>query len=728
MDSSPRRWVLKPLSPLLQPSDLRSIAGPAQDDNLGFNLDSVSVSRSVSSVLVSPQQAGESGDVVVRAVQVAMSQDSESTSNEWQSSSPSSPSSPCSSSGSHCGFYSFVEDPASLEAELNEAWMVSPQRTAQLATLKEEQGFKLQTYTSNRKPESLFSDNNDLPYKLDPNNHMEVVRDEEEKQLRQDIIRSQAPKKNTRLVEQMSVLQDLDLSRSTNKLIEGFSVSFSPISIKPESHCPTEPGTVDKEQINFSAARQQFLKLEQDRLNTPLPLRSSKTHLNSSLQSDTDMSSWGQAETGKRVVTDDQVELGEDTTIFKQVDEGESFTVRSVMVCQADDSLSILDNLDSSLEEASGKVSASYTSDDGVFSDITRQDCGSKYETPIEKEIRLVQEREENLRHSRGLKLSDGRAEMIQIKTKRLQPLPQSGKVRDKNRVSFITHRDIQRLKDPQQQDRGHRDPPQQEDGGNKDPPKQQDGAHRDPPQQKDGGHRDPPQQQDRSHNDLSQQPVDMKTEFDLQDADTTTEDKPSSCCPHRHPEDTKLCISPISAAPSSCTESEVRDQTTYSFSQLSSLSKQDLTLTLPRPWRENLESTGLQSRGNGAPDFIEKEIEEDLRREQELRELRESRAEICSPLVEPATKMPVSQFYPPANTDKVESSLSSSPRPTTRLPSVSFFTAQLWTPSSPTAVPSSTTSLRGLTETLLQDFEERRARVKLEESSVSLFLENQPQ
>ncbi|XP_070765222.1 mitotic interactor and substrate of PLK1 [Enoplosus armatus] len=723
MDSTPRKWVLKPLSPLLQPSDLRTITGPAWSDTpdldnlMVFTSDSISIGRSHSSVVVSSQQGDGSRDVVVQARQVAVLQDGGSTSDEWHPSSPSNPSSPSSSSGSHCGFYSFVEDPTSPEAELNEAWMASPQRQTQLATLREEKGFKLQTYTSSRKPESLFSENNgDSQYKVDLNNGIEAIQEEEEKQLRKEIIQSQAPKKNPTFKDQLSALENLDLSRSTNKLLDGFSVSYSPVSSRPGPLLTAEHGTIDKEQINFSAARQQFLKMEQGRPIALLsPLRSPKTHLNTFLQPDHNVS------LSKQVETYHSMEVSKDT-LFNQSEEDETHPDRKVTVCQTEDSLSrqssVFEDLDSSLEDLSVEVSSTSTCD-----------C----ETPIEREIRLNQEREENLRRSRGMKYSEGRAEMVEIKTKRLQSLLTPSKAKEKNRVSFIIQREI--LKENQR----------------KYEPQQQEGFLEQ--------YRDPPQELE-----------DIKREFDQEDKDKRTEERPQSgdaevfpppCCPHQHPEETELYISQISSAPSSFSarDSEVQDtrafhqdrttsSSSHSSSSPSSPTPTPLCITsstMPRSWRENLESTGLQSRGQGAPGFIEKEIEEALRREQELRELRESREEthrqlfFPAPLVEQATKMAVSQFYPPVNTDKPVSVSSASPRPIVRLPSISFITAQPWTSSPPppsssrpfssSPLPSCSSSsspavvrppppLRGLTETLLQDFEERRVQLKLDESS----------
>lgn len=643
--------MLKPLSPLLQPSDLRTIAGPAPHlDDLNFS--SISVTRQ-SSVVVSSLQEDKSKDVVVEARQVAVSQDGGSTSDEWLPSSPGS-----SGSSSHCGFYSFVDDPDSPEAEMNEAWMVSKQRQSTLATLKEDRGFKLQTYSSSRKPESLFSDSNgDSLYRVDTN--IPAVREDEEKQLRKEIIRNQAPKKNPALKDQQRLLESLDLNQSTNKLMEGFSLSYSPARAEPPRHA--EPGTIDSEQINFNAVRKQFLKMEQDRLMALLhPVRSSKTHLSSSRPD---------------VSPAERLEDGDNSTTFNPAEAEE----RRVMVLQSQDS--VFDDLDSHLEQL--EVGSSITTTKGQFSSYNELDgdtigFSNASETPIEREIRLVQEREENLRHSRGLKHSNSQ-EIIEITTKRLQ-LPLTPRTKDKSRVSFIFQREIQNQR------------------------------------------KEEPQQMEHSR-DALQKLEDTRKKSDAEDdGQSNSWVFPSPCCPHRHPEESEFSRASLDL--SSLTETDSRrfhQDRDLSSSDSSSSPTLPPSWTTPQLWRGNLESTSRQSRGQGAPDFIEKEIEEALRREQELKELRESREEhrptfSPAPLVEQATRTAVSQFYPPLTADKPVSV--SSPRPSVRLSSISLITAQPWTSSSSSSPAVGLPSVRGLTETLLQDFEERRARLKLEESS----------
>lgn len=92
--------------------------------------------------------------------------------------------------------------------------------------------------------------------------------------------------------------------------------------------------------------------------------------------------------------------------------------------------------------------------------------------------------------------------------------------------------------------------------------------------------------------------------------------------------------------------------------------------------------------------------------------------------------------FSPPDKADS-ESRFSTSVRPTPRLPSFSIVTAQPWGSPRPTSpvvsrvthlLPASpwvemggspgTPTLKGLTETLLEDFEERRIKLKLEENA----------
>uniref|UniRef100_A0A674PMX0 A-kinase anchor protein 2 C-terminal domain-containing protein n=1 Tax=Takifugu rubripes TaxID=31033 RepID=A0A674PMX0_TAKRU len=336
MDTPPRRWVLKPLSPVLQPSDLRTLStGPDSSlDHLGF-------SAGGSSEVASSQQDPSSPEVVFQARHITVYQDAVNTSEECPPSNPSSPSS--SSSGSQCGFYSFVEDPTSPEAELNEAWMVSPQRHAQLATLKMEKGFKLQTYANYRKPQSLFSESNgDSQYRVDRYAGVEALQEEEDKHLRKEIIRNQAPKRSLRPLE------------------------GSGVTSRTQQLSPAEPSTIDRESISFTAARQQFLKFEQDRKTSLLsPVSFCTTYVSPPPQPKENQENSAQAEEPR---------------------------------CQQSN---VVDGPDSGLKGAgAGGLTA-------------------KYETPIEREIRLSQEREENLRRSRGLKIST--EEIVEIKTKRLQ-------------------------------------------------------------------------------------------------------------------------------------------------------------------------------------------------------------------------------------------------------------------------------------------------------------------
>ncbi|CAB1418173.1 unnamed protein product [Pleuronectes platessa] len=576
--------------------------------------------------------------------------------------------------------------------------MVSPQRQAQLLTLRVKQGFKLQTYTSSRKPESLFSESKeDSQYKVDPENVIQVVGEEEEKQLRKEIIHNQALKKSPMFKDPLPVLENLDLSRSTNQLIDGFSLSYSPVSSRPEPPKPAESEAVNKEQINFSAVRQQFLKMEQDLLNPVLnPRKSSAIHLSPSFQQDPDVF------LSRQVETFDSVEVSDDTDQFKPSEEDKTYPERKVTGCQIEESRrrksSEFDDLASGLEELLLEVGGGYTSDEGVFNDNTQHEnigCKStaESETPIEREIRLVQEREENLRHSRGLKHADSKKEVVQIKTKRLQSSLKTIKVKEKTCMSFIVQRDIQKEIETSEET--------QQQGGIL-------GQH---------------------HLDVPQQLEEVK-----------------------HPEKTQLSITQDNSAFTAFTVRDLnvqgsrhldQDPVTPSDPSLPSspalTPQHKLTWPTPQSWKENLEFTGLQSRGQGAPDFIEMEIEESLRREQELRESREKTNHQLfspSPGLEQPTKMAVSQLHSfckyryvvlvKVRLQPSEMHLIPQERSLEVLPPALLLQTP-WTsspptprssPSSPVVAPSGPLPLRGLTQTLLQNFEERRVKLKLEESS----------
>lgn len=821
MTSNPKRWVIKPFSPKLEQLDLRSILSPTDqpqslekmwsssqdDDSFNYSLESTTVTGMQPTVIVSSGSGKSTPEVVVQARQVSVSEDG-SDSEDWRPSTPSNPSSPNSSTGSHVGFYSFIDDPASPEAELNKVYMVSPTRQAKLNTLKQKNTFKLQTYTEGKRPGRLFEETNgDDLYRVE---EASTVNEKEENPDRNEIIRNQAPKKSPALKEQWSALENLDLSNTPQRLLDGFSLLYKPVSARTEQ-ARVEPGTIDKEQINFKAARKQFLIMEQSKKNA---FQQSLQHLPySPKMRGRTISSTASIFTPKEVSKENSLEENQFTLTEQQKTEVNTVTVTED---QEDGVLSVaIDDIESGLDE----LTVGYTSDERISNVPSISEVGSSLallstETPIQREIRISREREEDLRRSRGILHTDI-SEMVEIRTKPILSLSSShikaAKSKEPNRVSFLIQRELELEKQRQFPIPDHNRENQALDK------KSSFESH---PQEIPNISLKPRQRENELEQRtvtaddmwITEQPV-LVEEGDLSD----TKEVLSPCCPHRHPDESmlqrntdcgisgsKVQIGPYSEendyskvrvynenGVDSQNSNKTQNKSSWivendnSMSQKNRvysptiLSQLDLEKTRYTPaWRSYLEPTKWRPKMQNAPDSIRQEIEEDLRREQELQEMRESpsvpnsvvtsvknSSEPRSPLTGSEENI-LSPETPHRQIEEVDSvapekkrdhsspyswSLATSsvfqlsipadksqqmpsPQQNSRLPSMSIIIPQPWgnpkpmsptvswvTPIKPLSAPvdlSSPISQKGLTETLLKDFEDRRIKLKLEESA----------
>ncbi|XP_063056614.1 uncharacterized protein misp [Engraulis encrasicolus] len=554
MQSLPRKWVLKPLSPHLdQSSDLRTITSPVSDESFSFTsdmrwrdhlgssskgqldadeaFDSISVTRTSSSVTVSSstvagEEEVEEVDVVVQSRQVSVETaatfGSDRGSYAWSagSSSPSTPGTP-SSTSSHTGFYSFVDDPTSPEAERNEEWMVSPERQAKMATLKWENSFKVQTYALERKPEKLFEDddgNGDSHYKVDRS--IATAAEEAEGGNggdpatldRKDIIRDQAPKKSRALKEQWSALETLDLSKPPKTLVDGFSICYSSIKTpEPTAATTAEPGTIDDNQIEFDVARKRFLQMEQAKRSSDVaasprrpqsPALAYRPHSpagmtyrpHSPVPSNTPYSpahkpgspfpvyaptgaqhyaSQVPAQLRKYMFAEESsvtTESQHHQTLSTTNQDSEDIIISSARTVTVIEDEKIMTSRSNTTELDAGVVGAQQLQEDTtafggqVVKEESEEEAttggvlllsaasASSQETPIEREIRIAQEREESLRRARGIQHS-AMPEMVEIKTKSLLSSSSSTaaepaklvKAKENSRVSFLIQREISR-------------------------------------------------------------------------------------------------------------------------------------------------------------------------------------------------------------------------------------------------------------------------------------------
>lgn len=668
MTSNPKRWVIKPFSPKLEQSDLRSILSPtgqpqlqentwssSQDsDSFRFNLESITLTGMHPTVTESSGSGKSTPDMVVQARQVSVSEDG-SDNEDWRPSTLSNPSSPgtASSTGSHVGFYSFVDDPASPEAEMNEVYMVSPKRQAKLNTLKEKSTFKLQTYTEEKRPGRLFEETNgDDQYRV---KDASTVNEEEENPDRIEIIRNQAPKKSPPLKEQWSALENMEIGTTPQRLLDGFSLRYKPVSAKAEQ-AKVEPGTIDNEQIDFNAARKQFLMMEKSKQNPFLQSPQQLPHF-PKLRGQS-LSSTANIFIPKQVTKENSLEENQIPLATQQEAEVKTVTVTE----DPEDGVSsgAIDDFHSGIGDQSGGS----TSNGNISNEPSISELGnslttlSAEETPIEREIRISQQREDSLRRSRGILRTDS-SEIVEIRTKpilTLSSLPvKAAKAKETNRVSFLIQRELElekKRQNPQSVSSHH--------------------IREDQVQDKKSFESQPDEilitslrtsviecpsndveQRAGSANDMwITEQLALVEEGDISDSKEVL----SSCCPHRHPDESMLQRKTdnstfgnqpqISAYSEENSHSKVRvykengvdSQTnnlrTKKENNNSMLGKNRLdSRNIPsrqdpakNSWfTPHLEHTNWSPKLQNAPDSIRQEIEEDLRREQELQELRES-------------------------------------------------------------------------------------------------------
>ncbi|XP_060702333.1 mitotic interactor and substrate of PLK1-like isoform X1 [Hemiscyllium ocellatum] len=363
-------------------------------------------------------------------------------------------------------------DPFSSKTQQDEDWIHS----TKVATIKSEANFDLRTYHVEKKPTKLFPNDEGEKYRA------VVIKgtadDEALMKERKQIIRNQAMKKNATIAEKWGSAEQLNMEEKPSLADSGqkhdkVEIPSTETNASPFSFSTTHSEGINTEQINFTAARQQFLEMEKSQPEIPLSPRPSPRILNqSSRPSESMYAPHYKADTSPGVTLkairvecfpDEEREHPEKpfpksngTFIATKatVENGDGESQHSLPV------YSSLDDLDSGLGEMSNDCSYGYTSDGGASTEILNTGTDNSgaalespelkhaSETPIQREIRLAMEREDSLRKERGIKKSSNSEEMVEIRTKpllsQLPPASPFSKSKDKNRMVFFVQRDIE--------------------------------------------------------------------------------------------------------------------------------------------------------------------------------------------------------------------------------------------------------------------------------------------
>ncbi|NXB20465.1 MISP protein, partial [Rhagologus leucostigma] len=265
-----------------------------------------------------------------------------------------------------------------------------------------------------------------------PNISPEKARELEDE--RKEVIRSQVMRKSSTIAERWSSMDELSSistgmgsqgeGRHTGTVPTSFAICFDKPS-PGRAVTPVDPENIDTEQINFSAARQQFLMLE-------------KTNPGSFF-------SPGQQAMSPRP---------ESVTKVSREEWYSPEMATKATRGYGSASASSQSRTDKSVYQVYGYASDGSTSNETFNVDLRAGSNGLgkettvSNETPIEREIRMAMEREENLWKERGIQRLTSSSELVEIQTKpvlNIHSSPGPGrKGKDRGRASLYVQREIE--------------------------------------------------------------------------------------------------------------------------------------------------------------------------------------------------------------------------------------------------------------------------------------------
>lgn len=369
-----------------------------------------------------------------------------------------------------------------------DVWTPSPDRESKLEVVRSGSLYDLRAYRGERKPSKLYDEDEPEQYRVPPPNiSPEKARELEDE--RREVIRSQVMRKSSTMAERWSSMDELSsINTSTGSRGDGrhagsFTTSFAVCFDKPSSGraaTPVDPENIDTEQINFSAARQQFLMLE--KTNPGSFVSPGQQAMSPKPESMTKVSrqEWPSPEMATKAVrgygsADASSQSRMDKTVYQVYSVSYKTPAKEEVYAsrRADTERSYptgkmsrftkmysREDLDSGLGEMYNEGNAGYTSDGSTSetfnglgdlrdgsSDLDKETKISN-ETPIEREIRMAMEREENLWKERGIQRLTSSSELVEIQTKPLLSMhtsPGPGrKGKDKGRASLYVQREIE--------------------------------------------------------------------------------------------------------------------------------------------------------------------------------------------------------------------------------------------------------------------------------------------